>query len=189
MISDAVDEQELEIWEKTIDLQRVSSYAGHPDVLGSRFLRNVPFRIALGDLWFLYRGIHRIGLEDAWAFVNLGHMLSNIDQYEDDDIPRDRISGPEVHTVITGILEGIATLPGWKHYKKYGDPRNMALSFTYGLLRDQLLTYEEAATVASLILKKPIHPDSWRIRIARWAKQEGLEPVQFRRGRPRKSNI
>jgi hypothetical protein len=157
---------------KPIRLTLVNTITGQEDTAHALWPESIP----LLAFWRIYDALHQIDLPAATAFVELGLYMAGERQHDPDN------------DEIMDILNAFSHLKQGRHYSKRSD---RLLSLTYSLLNSEQLTYAEAATFASLILedgKKSINPDTWRIRIARWAKEEGLPPLQLKRGRPRREN-
>ncbi len=58
------------------------------------------------------------------------------------------------------------------------------LRFTYGLLKRKVIPHQLAAQIASVMRQEQFTPNAWRKKVDRWARRNGLAPVQQRnRGR------
>ena len=62
------------------------------------------------------------------------------------------------------------------------------LFLSYIRLRSKEITYEEAAHLASIMLKKQVSPDAWRMRVNRWAAKEGKPKIEIYERRASKTN-
>ena len=61
----------------------------------------------------------------------------------------------------------------------------LLLEYTYIWLRNRIIPkgkpiYEQASNLASIILEEEIRPDAWRMRLKKWAMEQGLPPIEQR---------
>jgi hypothetical protein len=74
------------------------------------------------------------------------------------------------------------------NYEKiWSNPEEMALHYTYTLLRHRDISREEAAEIASKILGTTISTNTWRMRVDRWIDSKGLPKVGIRKRQSSKS--
>ncbi len=131
-------------------------------------------QLPLWIYWGIYDTVNRLNVTDAAFLVTFGLYIN----YHQSDLDH-------AQNAISWLLDGLAEI------QKYGYSNNVndsMIRFTYLLLRNQQISYTEAAIFASWTLKKQFSTDAWRKRIARFVDVNGLSPVQAPRGRPKKGD-
>ncbi len=125
-----------------------------------------PFSPTPVQMWQLYKMIQDFGFDEA---VNLAILCANLVKHDLTDDDRARIRRALKHTeLFTKVLGGTT-------------PLELALTRSYFLLYNNAITREQAADLASDIMKKRVSVESWRKRVDRWAEEQGYPKVQRRK--------
>ena len=132
------------------------------------------FRLGVGALWGIYKVASLWGREQAYTLLELGaaavkHPLSEQET-------------THLRLLLDTIIDDSAVV------FQEGRLEDFTIGFTYLLLQKKQITRTDAAEMASSILGRDVHPDTWRRTVDAWAKKRGLEKLDLPQGRPRKRN-
>jgi hypothetical protein len=117
--------------------------------------------------------LQQIGAEHALEIAEHGYVIVNHEPID------------EIQRKI--LLSHFLTLEEIANETEGATPTERALSFTYVLLRKRLISYEDAAYIASQHLGKELTANAWRMKISRWAEKKGYPQVEQRRLRGKKT--
>ena len=130
---------------------------------GETVPRAIPYR----EFFALYQLIKAAGRDDAH---NAATYLASV--------ALDREPTVEEAVRLRTVLEAV-------HYYIYTDKapdkETTALEITYTLLRSKAITHKGAAELASDLVGKHFEPNTWRMRIDRWAEKHGRPKVEQRK--------
>jgi len=93
------------------------------------------------------------------------------------------LASNETHQEVAQFIDEVHNLA----LALWRDEEEIVLDTTYKALSDGRLDHLAAARVASTLLGIPVTATAWRLRVARWAKKTGRDPVKQPRGGDRKS--
>ncbi len=129
--------------------------------------------VPVAGLFEAYLAVHHIGTDHAAEVVHFGATLMH--HLKQRQAPTGSMAS------VLRMLEDEQPPPGI-------DPEVLvwhAVGFCYLFLRRRLITWEEAAGIATALLRAspPIEPEAWRKKTERWIKRTGRAKVGKRRPR------
>ncbi len=127
--------------------------------------------VPVAGLFEAYLAVHTLGMERTREVMSFGTTLAH--QLDKHHAP------PGGATSVLAMLEDKRPPPGI-------DSEVLAwhvVGFCYLFLRDRLITWEQAAGIATTLLEAspPIEPEAWRKKTERWIKRTGRDKVHGRR--------
>ncbi len=139
----------------------------------------VEIEITLPQLWHVYRAIHGGGFDEARTLISFfGRIMGALLDAKVEDTA---VSFDEVWEAFGAVFD----LRG----RQWGEETDLALSFCYYLLREELINRTEAAELIRALQQEerspppdPADVEAFRKRVDRWAERHGLP----RPGRPRR---
>jgi len=146
--------------------------------------------ISLENFWRIYEASQVLGLGRTMSLILMGATFHK--KVIAEQVPDPSAAGDALLTTIAQI---ITESPSPKDQADLAtdltkDRDKRVLSFTYMLFQHKLInSYDQAAMIASHLLKQEYTEEAWRKRVERWAKAQGLPPVRRKRGRPPGSNL
>ncbi len=156
------------VWTKTITIRRSPYKPGmDPEPEGNAQ------EIELWALWAIYEAVRHIGIDMAAELISIGMRLERGIQHA--------ISMEEFHAIERMLQHFVGYEDGGL---PSGSKADALLGFTHKLIEQEQITYSEAARFASDELEQSITADAWRMRMNRWAREQGLGRPYVRRGRP-----
>lgn len=140
---------------------------------------DAPFEVRARALFDAYLTIHAVGAERARSAMIFGALL--LQKLHASDAPIGSFER------VLGMLEDEAAPPGSDRW----DLEPHVLGFCYLLLRERVISWEQAAGFATELLNvsPPIGAEAWRKKTERWIERTGRAKVGKRRpseetGRP-----
>ncbi len=123
-------------------------------------------------IWQLHNAFQHGGAKQVFAILAIDKAIRR--KLEQENIL-------DVDAALATIWEEVAILftDGMTHPDQ-APSIEVVLGFTYRLLRGRIVSYGEAASIASTLLGREVNIDSWRIRVDRWRMKQKLPPVTFR---------
>ncbi len=141
----------------------------------------IMLRLSLpASLWIaLYRSLKSSGRETTVSVATLGAMISHAlaSPSENQEAEAEHVAFVTrfINDVYNSIME------------RWHNEEEIALEGTYLLLKSGEVDHFRAAQIARKLLGIPVTATAWRLRVSRWAKKKGREPVDLPRGRSRKN--
>jgi hypothetical protein len=117
-------------------------------------------------------GVEEIGITNALKFAWFGAQLAR------------RITGDDMQpapmTVVLALIRRFLTEPTKARGTEKHPIEEQIRALHYRLVGERVITWEQAAALASEELGEAISTAAWRKRVLRWAEQRDLPPVALR---------
>ena len=134
------------------------------------------------SLWIaLYRSLKTSGRETTVSVATLGAMISHALKSPIKDQPTEAQQVAFVTRFINDVYNTIM--------ERWHNEEEIALEGTYLVLKSGEVDHLRAAQIARKLLGIPVTATAWRLRVARWAKKTGRDPVHLPRGGDRKTKL
>ncbi len=139
--------------------------------------------MALNEFYRIAATVERIEPDGVFELIEFVVGIDKEFKQRGVDDPADRRE--LVRDVLVGVAKELQPTRETKNRERIRSER--ALWAAYTAMQEQHYSYPQAALIASEILDEDVSADALRMRLNRWIKKRGLQPVTPAPGRPRET--
>lgn len=144
---------------------------------GHRFTLRIPTY----NLWLLYQALDKARLDGSLAIAKTAGIIATLLKHQ---------GLPDADFALNTVWFGLADLLNvdLEDVLEDDEPADeeQVLNFCYVLLKHKRITREEAARIATALLKRPHDKDAWRKKLDRWVERKGYTALGQTKRPPRR---